>query len=310
MAKTDAPQPDLTSIGEVATPAVRPSARPADALPRAAPRGSAIWPRATISRPICSSSPASPTRSTASQDGLPAPALPEPDALDRAREFGMPPLDRTRFAPGRGLRADARRVCSPLAADLEMPDAARGGAGRGCAAADAGGARRDGSRTCWPTPSRSKRSPSISSSPRRCRSISPGWPRVLDAKALVPVGDGACPVCGGPPASLDGGRLARRPRRALLRLRAVRHAVELRAHQVHALRLDRGHLLSGARRRRGHGEGRDLRELPRLRQDPATSTRTRPSTSSPTTSRALGLDLLVRETGFQRGGANPFLVGY
>jgi len=24
----------------------------------------------------------------------------------------------------------------------------------------------------------------------------------------------------------------------------------------------------------------------------------------------LGLDLLVRETGFKRGGANPFLVGY
>jgi FdhE protein len=24
----------------------------------------------------------------------------------------------------------------------------------------------------------------------------------------------------------------------------------------------------------------------------------------------LGLDLLVRDTGFKRGGANPFLVGY
>ena len=36
---------------------------------------------------------------------------------------------------------------------------------------------------------------------------------------------------------------------ALLRLFAVRHAVELSAHQMRALRLDRGHRLSGNRRR-------------------------------------------------------------
>ena len=43
----------------------------------------------------------------------------------------------------------------------------------------------------------------------------------LNGKGLVPVGDGACPACGGATGRLDGGGLDRRARHALLRLLAM-----------------------------------------------------------------------------------------
>ena len=155
----------------------------------------------------------------------------------------------------------ARPAARPLAAASTCRRAARAALDRVAAADDATRAR-DGRRTCWPTRSRSRRSPSTrlvaaalqvhfarARRRARCRRAGAGGRRGL-------------PRLRRPAVRQHGRRLAAARRAPLLRLRALRHALELRAHQVHALRLDRGHLLSGDRGRRRHGQGRDLRRVP------------------------------------------------
>jgi len=44
------------------------------------------------------------------QDGLPAPALPAADAIARARDYAMPPLDRNRFSPDAAWQATEQRL--------------------------------------------------------------------------------------------------------------------------------------------------------------------------------------------------------
>src|ERR1700676_4959571 len=58
------------------------------------------------------------------QNGLPPAELPPPDALARAREHGMPPLDRSRFTADAALDATLDRLLA-LAATIDMPDDAR-----------------------------------------------------------------------------------------------------------------------------------------------------------------------------------------
>src|ERR1700752_1845253 len=57
-------------------------------------------------------------------DGLPAVDLPADDARARAREFGMPPLDRSRFTADVAFGATWERLLA-LAGSIEMPDTAR-----------------------------------------------------------------------------------------------------------------------------------------------------------------------------------------
>src|SRR5215470_10440905 len=98
------------------------------------------------------------------QDDLPFPEIPETDARRRAREFHMPPLDRNRFTVDRAYDAALVRLLA-LAVAIEMP-ATAGDALKRVIAADAG-------------------------------------TRETMMHALladtVPVDEGACPACGGPP---------------------------------------------------------------------------------------------------------------
>src|SRR5437868_2391110 len=57
------------------------------------------------------------------QDGLPTPELPAPDAIARAREYGMPPLDRGRFTADPAFEATLDRLL-PLAQSIEIPSTA------------------------------------------------------------------------------------------------------------------------------------------------------------------------------------------
>src|ERR1700733_6680147 len=54
------------------------------------------------------------------QDGLPEPEVPAPDLRERAREFGMPPLDRGRFTANPAFDVTIERLFS-LATQIEMP---------------------------------------------------------------------------------------------------------------------------------------------------------------------------------------------
>jgi hypothetical protein len=58
------------------------------------------------------------------QKGLSAAELPALDAIARARQFGMPPLDRLRFTRDAAMDATWERLFA-MADDIAMPDAAR-----------------------------------------------------------------------------------------------------------------------------------------------------------------------------------------
>src|SRR5215468_3529552 len=70
------------------------------------------------------------------QDDLPSPAMPDVDDRGRAREFGMPPLDRNRFTADEAYDTTLERLLR-LAVAIEMPVAASG-ALKHVIAADAG----------------------------------------------------------------------------------------------------------------------------------------------------------------------------
>ncbi len=139
MAKTGAPaaRHDLDRRGRHSR--LCPSAGPAPALQRAAPRVSGSWPMATISSPICCSSPASADAQHARRTVCPRPTCRSRMPCKRAREFGMPPLDRTRFAPDAVFDCDARARSWLWRLGIEMPEEAAAALGR-VRAADAGDA--------------------------------------------------------------------------------------------------------------------------------------------------------------------------
>src|ERR1700678_3427333 len=58
------------------------------------------------------------------QDGLPAAELPPSGRIERAPEFRMPPLNRTRFVADKAMDATWERLLA-LAAAIAMPDSAR-----------------------------------------------------------------------------------------------------------------------------------------------------------------------------------------
>src|SRR5882757_8884856 len=58
------------------------------------------------------------------QEGLPEPELPPADARARAKEFGMPPLDRNKFTADVAFETTLDRLFA-LATQIEMPASAR-----------------------------------------------------------------------------------------------------------------------------------------------------------------------------------------
>src|SRR5215467_13199872 len=130
------------------------------------------------------------------QDDLPSPALPDAEACRRAREFGMPPLDRNRFTVDRAYDATLVRLLA-LAVAIEMP-ATAGNALKRVIEADAS------------TREMMMRALLADTVPVEmlaehvfvAAALQVHFARLaarLDPKALVPVGEGACPACGGPP---------------------------------------------------------------------------------------------------------------
>ena len=89
----------------------------------------------------------------------------------------------------------------------------------------------------------------------------------LDAAALTPVGDGACPACGGPPvASLVVGWARLRAAPATAPARSAARSGTTSAPSARSAARPQTISLPRGRGRRRHGQGRVLRRLPRLRQ--------------------------------------------
>jgi FdhE protein len=240
------------------------------------------------------------------QGGLPEPDMPAADARARAHDHGMPPLDRSRFTADAALDRTLDLLFT-LAAEIDMPATARAALAR-VRAADA--VLRDGM----------VRSVLVDSIPIEtladhvyvAAALQVHFVRMaarLDAASLVPVGDGACPVCGGAPvtSTIVG----------WLGAHGVRFcACSLCATLWHTVRIKC--VLCGSTKGIAYQEldagpadvkaetcesCRGYVKILHQHKDPALD----PVADDVAT---LGLDLLLRESGYRRGAVNPFLLGY
>jgi FdhE protein len=132
------------------------------------------------------------------QAGLPDPELPSAEALARSRQHRMPPLDRARFTPDAAMDTVWHRLTA-MADGIAMPDAARLALARVKTVTGA-------DRTAMVSAVLSNAIPveTLAEHVFVAAALQVHFARLaarLDAAALVPVGDGACPACGGPPVS-------------------------------------------------------------------------------------------------------------
>jgi FdhE protein len=131
----------------------------------------------------------------------------------------------------------------------------------------------------------------------------------LDAASLVPVADGVCPACGGAPAaSMVVGWLGAHGARycgcslcgTLWNYVRIKCALCSSTEGISYQEIEGGH---GIVKAETCGNCRGYLKILQQHKDPAVNVIADDVAS-------LGLDLLMRETGFRRGGVNPYLTGY
>ncbi|MGO4526113.1 formate dehydrogenase accessory protein FdhE [Microvirga sp. 2MCAF35] len=135
---------------------------------------------------------------SAIQDGLPVPELPPPDALDRAREFGMPPLDRNQTDIDDAVSETLRRLFDAVVS-LAKPAEAQAALERVKAASP--DETRDMVRHVL---SDSIPAETIAEHVYVAAGLQVHFTRLaarLDKDKLTRISDGTCPCCGGAPTS-------------------------------------------------------------------------------------------------------------
>lgn len=237
---------------------------------------------------------------------LPEPALPAPDALARAREFGMPPLDRATLLHAETCLPTLRRFLAAASA-LEMPEAARRALAAVGVAEDEALLAMAGNVLDSAIPFEAIAGHAFVAAGLQVHATRAA--ALLDAEALVPVGDGACPACGGPPvASLvvgwEGAHGARFCCCSLcgtlwnyvrIRCTACGSTKGITYREVEGT--------DGTLKAECCRECHTYLKIMHQTKNPALDPMADDLASS-------ALDILVREEGFHRGGVNPFLLGY
>lgn len=132
------------------------------------------------------------------QAGLPDPELPSAEALARSRQHRMPPLDRARFTSDAAINAVWQRLIV-MTDSIAMPDVAR----LALARVKTGG---EADRTAMMGAVLSNAIPveELAEHVFVAAALQVHFARLaarLDAGALLPLGDGVCPACGGPQVS-------------------------------------------------------------------------------------------------------------
>jgi FdhE protein len=130
------------------------------------------------------------------QDGLPDADLPAEEDRKRARDHAMPPLDRSHFTAGAAFDETLARLLQ-LSSGIDMPETARFALARVTEADPA-------TRIAMARAVLADEIPveAVADHVFMGAALQVHYARIasrLDAKALVPVGDGACPSCGGAP---------------------------------------------------------------------------------------------------------------
>jgi FdhE protein len=239
------------------------------------------------------------------QDGLQEPAAPDGEACRRARSFGMPPIDRGRFETAEAYEPIERLVA--LASAIEKPEAAAGALERlkQAAPAERDAMIRNVLADAIPMETLAEHVYVVAALQVHFARLA----TMLDASALVPVGDGACPVCGGPPVSsvIVGWQGAHGARFCCCSLCGtwwnyvrIKCALCGSTKGIGYQEIDGG---SGTVKAETCDSCRCYVKILHQHNDPALD----PVADDVAT---LGLDLLVREGGYRRGSFNPFLLGY
>jgi FdhE protein len=240
------------------------------------------------------------------QDGLPNPEGVDANAAARARQFGMPPLDRPRFTRDAAFDAAWERFVV-LADGIAMPESARLAVLRVKACDPAAEAAMIGAVLADAIPVEA-----LAEHVFVAAVLQVHFARLaaqLDVEALVPVGEGACPACGAPPvASIvvgwSGafgtrfcacslcGTLWNRPR--------VRCTLCGATQGIAYQEIDGG---SANVKAETCESCRGYVKILHQQNEPSLD----PVADDVTT---LALDLLLRDSGYRRGAVNPFLLGY
>ncbi len=240
------------------------------------------------------------------QDGLMAAELPPADTVARAREFGMPPLDHSRFAPDRTMSETWERLLAS-AAVVAMPDDARLALKRVRATDPIAKAAMIGA-----VLSNSIPIDALAEHVFAAAVLQVHFARLaaqLDAQALVPVGQGACPACGGGPVSsmVVGWPGAHDTRfcacwlcSTLWNQPRVKCTLCGSTKGIAYQEIVGG---PGTVKAETCEACRSYLKILHQRNDPALD----PVADDVAT---LALDLLLRGSGYRRGAVNPFLLGY
>jgi FdhE protein len=240
------------------------------------------------------------------QDGLPDVDLPADEDRERAREHAMPPLDRGRFTADAAFDATLGRLLQ-LAAGVEMPEPARSALDR-VIAADAA------ARIAMARAVLANEIPVADFADHVfvAAALQVHYSRlaaVLEAKKLVPVGDGACPACGGAPVSsmVVGWQGAHNSRFCVCSLCATQwNYVRIKCTLCSSTKgiayreVEGGDGTIWAETCEScHGYVKILHQHKNVALDPVADDVA-----------SLGLDLLLRESEYRRGSVNLFLLGY
>ncbi len=307
MTKTGAPERDPVVIGEVANP---PFARLPDPTTHFRLRAQrfAILSQGHQLEPYLRFMAGLAEAQHRCQHGLPNPELPAAEDRDRARRFGMPPLDRAKFTADSAFDATFEQLLS-LATQIEMPSLARQALDR-IAGMDSG--ERHG--LLSGVLSEFATIAHLAEHTYAAAALQVHFARLaaqLDAGDLTPIADGACPSCGATPVSsmVVGWRGAHGTRFCACSLCATLwHVVRIkcvlcRSTEGVAYREIDGGPGAGTVRAETCDSCSSYVKILLQHVDPDLD----PVADDVAT---LGLDLLVREAGYRRGAMNPYLLGY
>jgi FdhE protein len=240
------------------------------------------------------------------QAGLADAELPDAESLRRAREFGMPPLDRGRFTVDPVLETLLDRVLARAGA-IDMPSAAAMALTRVVGASEL--LRDEMIRSVLDV---SIPVEALAEHAFVAAALQVHFARLaarLDPASLVPVGDGVCPVCGSPPtASMIVGWLGAHGARycgcslcgTLWNYVRIKCVLCASTKGIAYQEVEGG---PGTVKAETCTSCRGYVKILQQQKDPAVDIVADDVAS-------LGLDLLMRDTGFRRGGVNAFLLGY
>lgn len=240
------------------------------------------------------------------QRDLPQPGLPAEAVRTRARRHGMPPLDRAGFAADEAYEATSQRLFA-LVADIDMPDDARAALAR---ARGADAAARDAMLQAVLADAIPVET--LADHVYAAAALQVHFARLaarLDAATLEPLGAGVCPACGGAPvASVIFGRQgAHGARYCACSLCATQwHVVRIKCVLCESTEGIAYQALDGGPDTVKAETCENCRGYVKILHQHKDSA-LEPVADDVAT---LGLDMLLHQDGYRRGGVNPFLLGY